>query len=369
MNRPILCGVTALYKTRAMLDYVYQAFAARIVFGTGKISLIGEEADRLDASSILMICTNSQKSAADTAGEILGARVTARIDGAVMHVPRENADEAIALTEQNACDVVIAIGGGSALGVAKAVALETSLPIIAVPSTYAGSEMTDIWGIFDGDGKTTGRDPIVVPKTVIYDPDLTKGLPSKLAGPSGINAMAHSVEALYAQNRNPVLSMFAEEGIRELARGLPPICAGDADDAARSSALSGAFMCGLALATATMGIHHKLCHVVGGTFQMPHAETHTVILPHATDYNRNAAPDAMSAVARALGTHTAGGGLFDFAAGIGAPTSLKELGFEEQNLDRAAGIATESPYFNPQPVDRDSVRELLDNAFHGRRPV
>ncbi|MGB0629123.1 MAG: maleylacetate reductase [Alphaproteobacteria bacterium] len=351
-----------------MLDYVYQAFAARIVFGAGKIALIGEEADRLDASSVLLVCTNSQKEAADAASKILGARVKARIDGAVMHVPRENADEAVAQAMRHDSDCVIAIGGGSALGIAKAVTLETGLPIIAVPSTYSGSEMTDIWGISEGGGKTTGRDPVVVPKTVIYDPDLTQGLPARLAGPSGINAMAHSVEALYAQNRNPVLSMFAEEGIRNLANGLPAICAGTGDDDARGSALNGAFMCGLALATATMGIHHKLCHVVGGSFAMPHAETHTVILPHATDYNREAAPEAMAAIARALGSETAGGGLFDFAESIGAPTSLKELGFDEQNLDRAADIATESPYYNPRPVDRDSVRELLDNAFHGRRP-
>ncbi len=351
-----------------MLDYVYQAFAARIVFGPGKIALIGEEADRLEASSILLVCTNSQRAFADAAPGALGARVKGRIDGAAMHVPRANVDEAVALAKDIGCDCIIAIGGGSAIGIAKAVALETGLPIIAVPSTYAGSEMTDIWGISEGEGKTTGRNPVVVPKTVIYDPDLTRGLPPKLAGPSAINAMAHSVEALYAQNRNPVLSLFAEEGIRGLASGLPAICGGAADDVARANALHGAFLCGLALATATMGIHHKLCHVLGGSFGMPHAETHTVILPHATNYNRNAAPEAMTAIARALGSETAGGGLFDFARSIEAPTSLKELGFEAKNLDRAADIATESPYYNPRPVDRDSVRELLENAFHGRRP-
>jgi len=368
MIQPALSGVCPVYKTGVMLDYIYQAFAARIVFGVGKIDLVREEADRLDASSVLLVCTNSQKAVADTVAQNLGARVTARVNGAVMHVPRENANEAISQAKQADCDCVIAIGGGSAIGIAKAVALETGLPIIAVPSTYAGSEMTDIWGISEGEGKTTGRNPVVVPKTVIYDPDLTRGLPPKLAGPSAINAMAHSVEALYAQNRNPVLSIFAEEGIRGLASGLPAICGGAADDVARANALHGAFLCGLALATATMGIHHKLCHVLGGSFGMPHAETHTVILPHATNYNRNAAPEAMTAIARALGSETAGGGLFDFVSSIEAPTSLKELGFEAKNLDRAADIATESPYYNPRPVDRDSVRELLENAFHGRRP-
>lgn len=351
-----------------MLDFLYQAFEARIVFGPGKISELPAEIDTLGVKSALVISTGSQRAVADSAIEALGNAFAARIDGAVMHVPRENVVSALELVRQHDCGGVVAIGGGSALGVAKGIALETDLPIVAVPSTYAGSEMTDIWGISEGDGKVTGRDKRVVPKTVIYDPDLTRGLPARLAGPSGINAMAHAVEALYAQNRNPVLSMIAEEGIRAMGSGLPSVCDGSADDEARGAALYGAFMCGLALATATMGIHHKLCHVVGGSFQMPHAETHTVILPHATHFNRDAAPEAMQAIARALNSETAAGGIFDLAKKIGAPTALKDLGFDEQNLDRAAEIATSAPYYNPQPVDRDGVRELLHAAYHGRRP-
>lgn len=351
-----------------MLDFDYQAFEARIVFGPGKVSELPAEIDKLGGRSVLVISTGSQRAVADAAIDALGAAYAARIDGAVMHVPRENVVSALDLVRQHVCDCVVAIGGGSALGVAKGIALETALPIVAVPSTYAGSEMTDIWGISEGEGKTTGRDKRVVPKTVIYDPDLTRGLPARLAGPSGINAMAHSVEALYAQNRNPVLSMIAEEGIRAMASGLPAVCDGSAGDDERGAALYGAFMCGLALATATMGIHHKLCHVVGGTFGMPHAETHTVILPHATHFNRDAAPEAMQAISRALSADSAAGGIFDLAGKIGAPTALKDLGLSEEDLDRAAEIATASPYYNPQPVDRDGVRALLDAAYHGRRP-
>lgn len=351
-----------------MLDFNYQAFEARIVFGPGKISELPAEIGTLDVKSALVISTGSQRDVADTAIDALGDAFATRIDGAVMHVPRENVVSALELVRQHDCDGVVAIGGGSALGVAKGIALETDLPIVAVPSTYAGSEMTDIWGISEGEGKTTGRDKRVVPKTVIYDPDLTRGLPARLAGPSGINAMAHSVEALYAQNRNPVLSMIAEEGIRAMASGLPAVCDGSAGDDERGAALYGAFMCGLALATATMGIHHKLCHVVGGTFGMPHAETHTVILPHATHFNRDAAPEAMQAISRALNADSAAGGIFDLAGKIGAPTALKDLDLKEEDLDRAAEIATASPYYNPQPVDRDGVRALLDAAYHGRRP-
>jgi maleylacetate reductase len=351
-----------------MFDFTYQAFAARIVFGPGKAAEIATEIDRLGGKSALVISTSSQRAVAEDAISALGSSFGARIDGAVMHVPRADVAAALDIVREHDCDSVVAIGGGSAIGVAKGVALETDLPILAVPSTFAGSEMTDIWGISEGDGKTTGRDQRVVPKCVIYDPDLTRDLPARIAGPSGINALAHSVEALYAQNRNPVLSMIAEQGIRALATGLPAVCDGSAGDDERGQAVYGAFMCGLALATATMGIHHKLCHVVGGTFQMPHAETHTILLPHATHYNRRAAPDAMRAVARALGAESAAGGIFDLATRIGAPTALRDLGFDEKNLDRAADIATESPYYNPQPVDRDGVRALLDDAFHGRRP-
>ena len=351
-----------------MLDFNYQAFEARIVFGPGKVAELPIEIENLGAGSVLVISTGSQRDVADTAIDALGTAYAARIDGAVMHVPRENVVSALEIVRQHSCDCVVAIGGGSALGVAKGIALETGLPVVAVPSTYAGSEMTDIWGISEGGGKTTGRDKRVVPKTVIYDPDLTRGLPARLAGPSGINAMAHSVEALYAHNRNPVLSMIAEEGIRAIASGLPSVCDGSAGDDARGEALYGAFMCGLALSTATMGIHHKLCHVVGGTFQLPHAETHTIILPHATHYNRDAAPEAMQAISWALGAETAAGGIFDLAKTVGAPTALKDLGLDEKNLDRAADIATRAPYYNPQPVDRDGVRALLDAAYHGRRP-
>ena len=351
-----------------MLEFIYQAFPARVVFGPGKASDSPGEVERLGGESALVISTGSQRAVADEAIEALGPRYSVRIDGAVMHVPRDSANGAIALVAKYGCDGIVAIGGGSAVGLAKAVTLEIGLPIVAVPSTYAGSEMTDIWGISEGDGKMTGRNQQVVPKSVIYDPDLTKALPAKIAGPSGINAMAHSVETLYAQNRNPVLSMIAEEGIRAMASGLPAVCDGTAGDDERGAAFYGAFMCGLALGTATMGIHHKLCHVIGGTFQLPHAETHTAILPHAVHFNRDAAPEAMTAIARALGVESAASGLFDLAARVGAPTSLRELGLDEENLDRAADIATESPYYNPQPVNRDGIRALLDNAFHGRRP-
>ena len=320
--------------------------------------------------SVLVISTRSQNVVAERIIEGLGPRFGARIDGAVMHVPEADAARAVRMASECGAGCVIAVGGGSAIGLAKAVALRRDVAIVAIPSTYSGSEMTDIWGITEGDGKVTGRDPRVVPSLVVYDAELLRTLPPEIAGPSAINTIAHSVEALYAQNGTPLLSEIAEEGIRRMAAALRVICGPgretDALEPALDETIHGAILCGSALAKATMGIHHKLCHVLGGTFGLPHAETHTVILPHAAAYNSEAAPDAMDAICRALGSGSAPAGLQELAREVGAPTSLRDIGFEERNLDRAADIATESPYYNPRPVDRESVRALLDDAFHGR---
>ena len=320
--------------------------------------------------SVLVISTRSQNAVAERIIEGLGPRFGARIDEAVMHVPEADANRAVELASRCDAGCVIAVGGGSAIGLAKAVALRREVAIVAIPSTYSGSEMTDIWGITENAGKVTGRDARVVPETAVYDAELLRTLPPEIAGPSGINTIAHSVEALYARNGTALLSEIAEEGIRRMAAALRVICGAERETGAFEPALDeaiyGAILCGSALAKATMGIHHKLCHVLGGSFGLPHAKTHTVILPHAAAYNSEAAPEAMNAICRALGSGSAPAGLKDLAREVGAPTSLQEIGFDERNLDRAADIATESPYYNPRPVDRGSVRALLDDAFHGR---
>jgi alcohol dehydrogenase class IV len=269
----------------------------------------------------------------------------------------------MALVAAERIDGTVAIGGGSAIGLGKAIAWRKDLPQIAVPTTYAGSEMTDILGETADGAKTTRRDPKIQPETVIYDPDLTRSLPQSLAATSGINAIAHAVEALYAKDGNPVTSMMAEEGIRALASALPRL------EDARGEALYGAWLCGAVLGTSAMALHHKLCHVLGGSFGMPHAETHTVILPHATAYNAPAAPQAMARIARALAAESAAAGLFDLARSLGAPLSLEQLGFRQADLVRAAEIAVANPYWNPRDVTREGVLQVLEDAFHGRRPA
>jgi alcohol dehydrogenase class IV len=261
------------------------------------------------------------------------------------------------------------VGGGSTTGLGKAIALESSLPILAIPTTYAGSEMTPIYGITEGGLKKTGRDSRVLPRTVIYDPSLTLGLPSGLSATSGMNAIAHAVEGLYAEDANPITSLLAVEGIRALAQGLPRVVADPRDLEGRSECLYGAWLCGAVLGSVGMALHHKLCHTLGGTFNLPHAETHTVILPHAIAYNRAAVPAALQRAADALGAADAAQGLYALARTLGAPAALKDIGMREADLDRAAQIATQSPYYNPRPVEYAAIRKLLDDAYHGREPA
>jgi maleylacetate reductase len=208
-----------------------------------------------------------------------------------------------------------------------------------------------------------------MPKTVIYDPELTVSLPPGASVTSGINAIAHAAEALYSQDANPIMSLIAEEGIRALAQGLPRVVADPGNIAARSECFYGAWLCGVVLGNVGMALHHKLCHTLGGSYNLPHAETHTVVLAHALAYNQDAAPDAMRRIARALDAPNAAQGVFDLARSLGAPTALKDIGMPADQLDRCADIASQNAYWNPRPVDRDAIRGLLEHAYQGTRPM
>jgi len=285
----------------------------------------------------------------------------------VMHTPVSVTEEALAAFSRACADCVVSYGGGSTIGLGKAIAWRNDTPQIVVATTYAGSEVTPILGETEGGLKTTKRDPRILPETVIYDPELTTGLSVAMSVASGLNAMAHAVEALYAQDRNPISSLQAVEGIRALKRALPLIVKAPADIEARSSALYGSWLCGTVLGTVGMALHHKLCHTLGGSFDLPHAETHAILLPHSAAYNAVAAVDELAPVAELFGG-SAGGGLYDFAASLGAPLALRELGFAERNLDKAADLAVQNPYWNPRPIERDAIRALLQQAWEGERP-
>jgi maleylacetate reductase len=351
-----------------MTPFVFGAQMPRVVFGAGSLQHLEREIDLLGARRALVLCTPPQRDSAERVAAIIGARCAGIFDGAVMHVPVETARQARAMASELGADCAIAIGGGSTTGLGKAIALESSLPILAIPTTYAGSEMTPIYGMTEAGLKKTGRDARVLPKTVIYDPELTLSLPAGLSVTSGINAMAHAAEGLYAQDANPIVSMWAEEGIRALARGLPRVVADPSDIEARSECLYGAWLCGAVLGNVGVALHHKLCHTLGGSYNLPHAETHTVVLPHALAYNAAAAPEAMRRIAAALGAENAAQGMFDLAKSLGAPTALKDIGMPEGQTERVIEIALQNPYWNPAPVEPVALRALLEHAYYGQRP-
>jgi alcohol dehydrogenase class IV len=353
-----------------MLPFNFEAHIPRVVFGAGALQQLGREIEALGARRALVLSTPEQAASAQRVADMLGERAAGIFPRAVMHVPIESARAARDEARRLGADCAVAIGGGSTTGLGKAIALDSALPILAIPTTYAGSEMTPIYGLTEGGAKKTGRDPRVLPRTVIYDPELTLTLPVGLSMTSGMNAIAHAAEGLYAHDGNPIVALMAEEGIRALAAALPRVHAAPQDIEARGDALYGAWLCGVVLGHISMGLHHKLCHTLGGTFNLPHAETHTVVLPHALAYNAAAAPQALRRIARALGVSAddAPRALQALAQRLGAPARLADIGMPEDGLDRAADLAVTTPYPNPRPLERTALRALLQRAFDGSAP-
>ena len=351
-----------------MLDFVFNISPMRVLFGAGSRHRLDGELERLGARRVLLIADPAhRKLAQDLAGQ-LSDRCAGIFDGVVQHVPVEVAEAGRAKARELRADCCVTIGGGSAIGLGKAIAMEIALPLVAVPTTYAGSEMTPIWGLTEGGLKRTGRDPSVQPRVTLYDPELTATLPPAVAGPSGMNAIAHCVEALYAENANPIMSLLAEEGVRALAGSLPRVVAAPDDLESHGDALYGAWLAGLALGSVGMALHHKLCHVLGGTFNTPHADTHALILPYACAYNLVAAPDAKQRLTAALGTAQVAHALRELSLAVGAPATLRDLGLSIPDLETAANLATQAPYYNPREVTRDGVHQLLLDAYHGVMP-
>jgi len=339
---------------------------ARVVFGAGSAARLGEELDLLSAPAetrALVLTTPGRSVALSTIADALGHRVAGICACAELHVPVERVREVIIDVDRLSPNVLVALGGGSAVGLAKAVALECRLPIAAVPTTYAGSEMTGIWGITEGEQKRTGRDPGVAPRLVVYDPLLTLTLPADVSAASGMNAIAHAVEAMYAADAGPIATSAADKAIRLLASALPRIVARPDDLEARTMALQGAHAAGVALNMASMGLHHKICHVLGGTFGLPHAPTHAAVLPHVVAFNAPAAPLAMDRIANALGANDASEGLAALNRTLGLNFTLADLGLRAEDVNRSAVLIVSSSYTNPRPVTQDDARALLMRAL------
>jgi maleylacetate reductase len=352
-----------------MQPFNYAGLPSKVIFGFGTLDQVAEQIRAHGCSRALVLSTPQQIESAQALSVRLGPLSAGVFSEAAMHTPVEVTERALEAVRAARADCTVALGGGSTTGLGKAIALRTDLLQIVVPTTYAGSEATPILGETRDGLKTTQRSLKILPEVIVYDVDLTLSLPVGLSATSGINAIAHAVEGLYTQDANPIVSLIAEEGIRALGQALPAIARNPLDREARSDALYGAWACGVVLGSVGMALHHKLCHTLGGAFDLPHAETHAVVLPHAAAYNAAAAPEAMARAARALGVTDAPRGLYDLARSLGAPASLRELGMREADLDRAADLAASNPYWNPRPIERNAIRALLDAAYFGRRPA
>ncbi len=351
-----------------MRAFVHTGRTGRVVFGSGTLDRVPDEVRRLGRSRALLVTTPGRTDQAARLRDALGPLLAGYFGEAVTHTPVEVTERALAVLRESGADCVVALGGGSATGLAKALAARTGLPQIAVPTTYAGSEATPVLGETAEGVKTTRSEPVIQPSTIVYDVDLTLSLPVATSVTSGVNAMAHAVEALCSPGAEPVCDALAVEALGMLARALPRITTDPSDVKARADALRGAWLAGICLASVPMGLHHKLCHTLGGSFDLPHSPTHTVVLPHAMAYNASAAPDAMRRISRALDVPDAPSGVYDLIAALGGPLSLAALGLRERDLDRAAELATARPYPNPRELTRPAIRHLLADALAGKRP-
>ncbi|RFA17341.1 maleylacetate reductase [Subtercola boreus] len=362
------------------LAFSHDTLAQRVLFGAGHAGRhLSDEALRLGARRVMLVCTAGQVERAGTALD--GLDVALRWQEAPQHVPVERAEAARAAAAAHDIDLIVALGGGSTIGMAKAVALTTGIPIVAVPTTFAGSEATPVWGLTEHSRKRTGVDARVLPVSVIYDATLTEGLPRALAVASGLNGIAHCIDSLWAPGADPINATLAAEGIASLARGLRLIVGpshseprdGEPDDrtglAGREAAQYGAYLSAVAFASAGSGLHHKICHVLGGTYGLPHAETHSVVLPYVTAFNVPAAPEAGRRIARAFESEDALSGLNQLRADLDAPRSLADLGFDRSQIEEAAAIILPAvPESNPRPVSFADLVTLLRAAWAGTPP-
>ncbi|KAK7408068.1 hypothetical protein QQX98_009783 [Neonectria punicea] len=350
-----------------MDSFEYNANPSRVIFGPGTITKLPEVLSKLKLSRPLLLSTPRKTQNAEDVKQLLQGHVAGVFSEATMHTPTDVTERAIEFTKSTGADSIVSIGGGSTIGLGKAISVRTGLYHIAIPTTYAGSEVTAILGETENGLKQTRSDPAILPGTIIYDVNLTLTLPASLSATSGVNAIAHAVEALYATNSNPVTNMFAQRGIEALTSALPQLIEDPALLSARSSALYGAWLCGLCLGSVGMSLHHKLCHTLGGSFNLPHAETHTAILAHALAYNAPKVPEAMRLLAEVLPESNGDAvvGLNVLLTKLKVERNLKALGMREADIDTAADIAVSKPYSNPRHVERAAIRELIRRAWAG----
>ena len=350
-------------------EFLYSSLPVRVRFGPGIRGETAAEVERLGCSRAVVLTTPGQAAKGKALAADIGKLAAGTVALAQMHTPVEVTQEALRAVEELGGDCLVALGGGSVIGLGKALSLRTGLPQIALPTTYAGSEATPVLGQTEAGRKTTLTDARVQPGVVLYDAELIRSLPVSVTVASALNAMAHAAEGLYARDRNPVSTLLAAEGLRAFRDALPVVCETPDDLAARGETLYGAWLCGTVLGQVGMALHHKLCHVLGGSFGLPHAETHAVMLPYTIAFNAQAAGSHLEPLREVLGTSDIGQGLAEFADRVAAPRSLRDIGMKEDDLERAADLAMTAAYWNPRPLVRDEILTLLRIAWSGGKGV
>lgn len=351
-----------------MADRINSTNGQTVVFGAGQLNRVGQELAAFGFQRAVILSTPHQAHMAENLANKIGNLSVGTFNDATMHTPVDVTLAALRKIEMLKADCIVAIGGGSTIGLGKAISLRTGLPQIAIPTTYAGSETTPILGQTEGGRKTTLTNDKVLPKAILYDPELVATLPIAMTVTSALNAMAHAAEALYAQNRSRESDVLALQGLRSFSLALPNVLENPSDLEAREETQRGAWACGTVLGSVGMALHHKLCHTLGGSFNLPHAETHAVILPHAIAYNSSAASAELAPISELLGGATPGTSLWNFAKRMNAPTALRDLGMLEVDIGLAVEVALSNPYWNPRAITEDGLRKLLTNAWAGTAP-
>ncbi|AEQ50386.1 maleylacetate reductase [Pelagibacterium halotolerans] len=351
-----------------MLSFTHRQLPATIRFGAGCRHELKAILETRNLMRALVLTTPEQAHLGRSIADEIGPLCAGVFEGARMHTPMEVTRDTMALAQSVRADCLVAIGGGSTTGLGKAVSVRSGLPQFVIPTTYAGSEVTPVLGETENARKTTRRADAILPGLVLYDPELTYSLPASFTLTSAVNAMAHAAEALYAPDCTPIIRLMAYEAVGVMMRALPKLYAEPANAEARAEALYAAWLCGTCLGATTMGLHHKICHVLGGTFDLPHAPTHCIMLPHVLAYNKNAAPGAYADLALAMGTERPELAIYDMVLTQNGPVALSALGMTEHGIGEVITQLRASPYANPAPLDETRLRTMLANALAGRAP-
>ena len=348
-----------------MRSFTDEAAAQRIIFGVGTVTAVSTELDRMNVTRAVVLSTRGHREVSRRVADLLGEHAVGQFHGAKPHTPVEVTEEALEFLRHRRGNAVVSVGGGTTTGLGKAVASRLGIQHLVIPTTYAGSELTPVLGETSGGEKATRSGPEILPNTVIYDVQLTATLPWSVTVPSAINAMAHAVEALYSPDANNPTDAMALGAVRSIHHGLRALQHDRENLDARGELLYGAYLAGKCLGAVAMGLHHKLCHVLGGSFNLPHAPTHAVVLPYVMAYNEAAALVAMNRIAEALDSDHAPSAVQSLVRDLGGPTALRDVGFASADIGRAAELATSRPYPNPREVTLDGIIQLLEHAFDG----